>query len=74
MSKPKAFTFGPGDFVAILGYAGDDVTRILKVESFSEKHVHGIDLLRSSPTQPVHRSYLVEKVGRFAPVIGQQDD
>lgn len=72
MSRPKAFAVRVGEYLAICGYRGDGVVRVLKVESFDETHVTGVDLLRSSPTAPTVRTYLVEHVDRFAPVIGQE--
>lgn len=73
MAKPKAFTFGVDDLVALVGYDGDASVRILQVKSFDAEHVHGVELLRSTPTQPFYRTYRLDKVDRLAPVVGQQE-
>lgn len=74
MSRSKSFAVGRGDYLAVVGYRGDGVVRILKVEDFDDRRVLGVDLLRSSPTAPTIRSYLVEHVDAFAPVVGQDGE
>jgi hypothetical protein len=73
MAKPKTFTFGVEDLVSVVGYEGDGVVRVLRVKTFDDAHVTGIDLLRSSPTEPIYRTYRLDKVDRLAPVVGQQE-
>lgn len=74
MSSTKSFAVGVGDLVSVVGYKGDRVVRVLRIESFDAEHVSGLDLLRSSPTSSVYRTYRIDSVDAFHPVIGQDDE
>ncbi len=72
MSKPKSFAIGVDELVALVGYDGDNAVRVLQVKSFDDEHIHGIEVLRSSPVDPFYRTYRLDKVDRLAPVIQRE--
>jgi hypothetical protein len=72
--RPKrgySFTIGLEDLIALDGYRGDGVCRILRVKELDATHLKGECVLRSSPTEPVFRSYLIEKIDGLRRVVGQ---
>jgi hypothetical protein len=61
----------PEAIVALDGYRGDGVCRIVRIERVEGGRLFSVDLLRSTPTHPHRRVYRLDCVDGVRPVVGQ---
>jgi hypothetical protein len=63
-----------GELIALDGYKGDGICRIIRIEKTTRRTLTGLCLLRSSPSAPIYRSYSLRHIDKMRPVVSAESD